>query len=819
MKPQRNTNKWILLFIGLALLLLSGQAVQAALTAVGPTDPGNGFPLWYQDSNALTLELCLPNTAELAAGACLLLPADIPNPTAPILFPTNFPEEAFWFAAGAIIPLGTGSADLVLGLEGAFATGPVIPGEQVSFGRVRIRVDAPSAGLYTITHPYGIHTFNVTAPGIRAINFTSDIGIGAPGDFTGALGSAIGPFLRASAAPGGAPLDFFSSPTLNPTKKYLVDPALPSTKVTGGPFGNEFRVQGPGGLDISTTDFTLNGRLFNGDVPTPLAVTRATYGRSNATPSVGHVDVFANSAPTAAVTVTGVGVPTWPLTGDGTGRFFAHIPISNATTLPATLTITADNTVANPNNPPTSIAVNLVDQVIITQADYSAFTGNLTVTAASSDLLAPAPNLTLVGFTPGALTSGVPADFLTPAPPAVINVSSSKGGSDSKKIVIGPALPAALPPVARNDSALATAGAAKIIPVLANDLALVGALDPVSVTVTAQPANGTAVDNADGTITYTSLPGFNGDVIFTYTVADNQPLTSNTATVRVTVTGLPVAVNDAAATLQNVAVVIPVLANDTATVPNFLDPSTVTIVTPPTSGAVSVSLATGNITFTPAVAFTGVVTFTYTVQDNLGQVTLPATVTVTVNPLNPAPMAVDDNGTVAQGASVIIPVLANDTGTINFASLTVASPPAHGTVSVNVLNGTIAYTHTNLAFTGTDTFTYTVRNTLGVISNVATVTVTIITNAEVITTDRAEYNLRLRQWTVAGRTTAPSPPANTMTIRTGATPGAGTVIGTATVGVDGKWSFNRANSPVAFDAAVNVVSSYGKSATAAVRQR
>ena len=45
------------------------------------------------------------------------------------------------------------------GLEAAFATGPVVTeGAQITFGRLRYRVDVPVAGTYTVTTPYGIFT-------------------------------------------------------------------------------------------------------------------------------------------------------------------------------------------------------------------------------------------------------------------------------------------------------------------------------------------------------------------------------------------------------------------------------------------------------------------------------------------------------------------------------------------------------------------------------------------------------------------------------------------------------------------------------------
>ena len=51
----------------------------------------------------------------------------------------------------------------------------------------------PTTGHYVITHPYGVDAFDVTDTATRNINFTEDIGIGAPGDFKGALGSRVEP--------------------------------------------------------------------------------------------------------------------------------------------------------------------------------------------------------------------------------------------------------------------------------------------------------------------------------------------------------------------------------------------------------------------------------------------------------------------------------------------------------------------------------------------------------------------------------------------------------------------------------------------------
>ncbi len=73
---------------------------------------------------------------------------DLPTPGQPMVFPTNFPDEAFWSMADSTVATNGsgGSAILVTGLEAAFAA-DVAPGQQISFGRIRLRV--AGAGLQT----------------------------------------------------------------------------------------------------------------------------------------------------------------------------------------------------------------------------------------------------------------------------------------------------------------------------------------------------------------------------------------------------------------------------------------------------------------------------------------------------------------------------------------------------------------------------------------------------------------------------------------------------------------------------------------------
>lgn len=91
----------------------------------------------------------------------------------------------------------------------------------------------------------------------------------------------------------------------------------------------------------------------------------------------------------------------------------------------------------------------------------------------------------------------------------------------------------------------------------------------------------------------------------------------------------PTAVADAAETVKDLSKTIDVIANDTDS-DGTLDPTTVTIVDQPLHGTVTVNATTGVVTYKPAAGYVGADTFTYTVKDNDGNVSTPATVTLDV---------------------------------------------------------------------------------------------------------------------------------------------------------------------------------------------
>jgi Ca2+-binding RTX toxin-like protein len=97
----------------------------------------------------------------------------------------------------------------------------------------------------------------------------------------------------------------------------------------------------------------------------------------------------------------------------------------------------------------------------------------------------------------------------------------------------------------------------------------------------------------------------------------------------ITLEGVPVAGDDSSTTLKSQPRAINVLANDTDS-NGTLDATTVTIVDNPAHGTVSVNPTTGVVTYTPTAGYFGPDSFTYTVKDNNGLPSAPATVTLDV---------------------------------------------------------------------------------------------------------------------------------------------------------------------------------------------
>jgi hypothetical protein len=145
------------------------------------------------------------------------------------------------------------------------------------------------------------------------------------------------------------------------------------------------------------------------------------------------------------------------------------------------------------------------------------------------------------------------------------------------------------------------------------------------------------------------------------------------------------------------------------------DPMTVsaTPITNPTSGLLILN-PDGTFTYTPNADFNGMDGFSYEVSDGnggLGQ----ATVTITVDPVNDAPVGTDDAVLSLDGSSLLVnqnALVANDVDVDGDPlTMTAFTQPVNGLLVDNG-NGTLTYTPA-ANFTGADSFTYTVSDPSG----------------------------------------------------------------------------------------------------------
>jgi len=660
----------------LAACLLAPAAARAELGRVGPTNAAIGFPLWYQDTTGITLEFCSPTTqVELNGGYCLALPIA----TTPEVFPTNFSDEHFYFAADAVVDFANGGkGKLVQGVEAAFAIGPVIAGDQIAFARLRFDLrDLPLSGTYTIYTPYGIRTFPNQVGGLNTRLFhTEDIGlVCAPGDFSCALSGSIGPFLLPSNTPGGPELPPHTNALL-PGRRYIADPARigPVTGSVQGPYltsnglldPNRFRIEVTSGgvttVIADTTNFSLMGRYFQGSIGNPVTVDRASYARTG---SARQIDVLASSdasrparvqpSPPAGIVTAQLAVYPEPCTGtladDGVTLLPPFGPPAGVASVPMASDVDRHYVQLRPAAVPTHLClvhanarngagqlapvhfnIALSDKVHVAEATYDPSNLTLFVQAISMDSVVQ-PALTVAGF------GSIPDTLVTAngtvtipgvvAPPATVVVRSAQGGvNDMQVSALEGGGAANRAPRANADDAATFLDTPVVIDVLANDD------DPdndlIVVSATTQPASGTVSSAGGLDVTYTPAPGFTGSDAFSYTISDGRGGFA-TATVIVTVAlapnAPPTAGPDAATTAFNTPVTVQVLLNDSD--PNG-DPIAVVAVDA-TNPAGTLAFTPTSVTFTPNAGFSGTTTFVYVVADGRGGLA-SGLVTVTVRP-------------------------------------------------------------------------------------------------------------------------------------------------------------------------------------------
>ncbi len=337
--------------VAVLLWFCLAKAALAALAPAGPDNPGppdtprtgtvKPYPLWYKDTNGLTLGHCLDNQT-IPGGLCIAFP---PNPDAPQTFPGNFGEENFfWLADSNLSALATGGKVVYrAALESSFFNAPTVTdGEQTVFARIRIRIDVPVTGTYTVTHPFGVYVQNVTAVAAGfEINVTQDIGCLAGGmppcDFTLAMADPPAPGGEVGPVTIGPFLTWETGPPVTDAAGniYIGNPTVPHT-VVGSPFATNFlRVEGPAGsgiggpgVDFIQEDhFLVSGKLARG----PLARDDSVTTDVNTPVMVAVLTNDAQPPPTAMIDPTTVMIVTAPGHGMATPHADGTVTYTPAT--------------------------------------------------------------------------------------------------------------------------------------------------------------------------------------------------------------------------------------------------------------------------------------------------------------------------------------------------------------------------------------------------------------------------------------------------------------------------------------------------------
>ncbi|WP_420230612.1 tandem-95 repeat protein [Psychrobacter sp. ER1] len=444
------------------------------------------------------------------------------------------------------------------------------------------------------------------------------------------------------------------------------------------------------------------------------------------------VPVVAGTSLSAAEAATVLFTPTENFNGVVDDIDFIATDNDGLDSAPATVTLT----VTDVNTPPTvddqslstdedtAVAVSLIgadiDGTVVSVTVLQvppANQGVLSYTRAGGQVVEITPNTTLsaaeaetVTFTPAPDFNGAVSDiqFSTTDDDGAISAPATV------EITVNDVNDA---PVATDGAISTPEGTAIAVPLIASDID--GVVASITITTLPDPAQGVlSYTNAAGdsvpvvagtplsaaeaaTVLFTPTENFNGAVeAIDFIATDDDGLDSASATVTVNVTDVntpPTADDQSLTTDEDTAVSVPLIGAD---IDGTVVSVTVLQVPPANQGVLSYTRAGGQVveitpnttlsaaeaetvTFTPAPDFNGAVSdIQFSTTDDDGAISAPATVEITVNDVNDAPVATDGAISTAEGTAIAVPLIASDIdGVVASITITTLPDPAQGVLS------------------------------------------------------------------------------------------------------------------------------------------
>ncbi|MBI4431718.1 MAG: tandem-95 repeat protein, partial [Candidatus Omnitrophica bacterium] len=443
---------------------------------------------------------------------------------------------------------------------------------------------------------------------------------------------------------------------------------------------------------LHTFTFTTTaGNAPNGTAPLLTALSAIDFLNGVATKSATLYQAVSGASITFSVTESGAGkggtTSLTPVTTVNAGSAFS-IRVSGMID-PITLGVSID------------VSVTMLDPYDNVAPNY---TGTITFNspAPNADPLATHPGT--FGWTGQGQHTFVSSITFRTSGSRTIQVSAPGLISGSQTVFVNQA------PIASDDGARSTnEDESMFINVLANDTD--PELNALSIIAVTQPSNGMVTIRSGGlNVLYVPNENYFGPDTFTYTVSDGVIGGTDQATVAISVLSVndpPVALNDIIGVAENKSAAALVLANDTDV---DSDPLTITSITQPAHGHVTLNSAAGTITYAAEKNFDGSTMFSYTISDGKGGVD-SATVTVNVSNDNTPPSAKPDTFILSvNSVENSLEVLANDTDAENDnLQITAVDEALHGQVNIDPSGLFIRYTP-EAGYAGDDQFAYTISD-------------------------------------------------------------------------------------------------------------